>query len=278
MKKEINQLIQLQELLSARAQQQQAQLQDDRLEQLNKSIASMMGTLPDDLRPHVERLQRKDLLIIAPLNSNACAACGMALPPNDVLIVKAGRTVSRCPSCSRLLYYDGEGPRHTGRHQAPRDAKAVIERYSGPELMIPRMKADTMEDAVSELAELMERTGYIDKAQPLIDLALKREAIVTTALEGGLAFPHVRGVEGGGLTLAAGLHPKGFPFDPESRQKTHLVFFIVIPTAASAFYLRLLAGLTHAFDDAAARKTLLETDTPANTWRTLVKLTRKSVK
>jgi len=51
------------------------------------------------------------------------------------------------------------------------------------------------------------------------------------------------------------------------------LFLIVIPTPASAFYLRLLAGLVRTFAESDARKTLLECTTSAQMWKALTKLT-----
>ena len=56
-----------------------------------------------------------------------------------------------------------------------------------------------------------------------------------------------------------------------------IVFFIVIPTPAKAFYLRFLAGLVRTFDSSDARKELLDCDEQLKMWKTLVKLTRETV-
>ena len=47
----------------------------------------------------------------------------------------------------------------------------------------------------------------------------------------------------GGLTLALGVSKKGVRFD-DAGNVVNIVFFITIPTAVSAFYLRLMSGLT----------------------------------
>ena len=97
-------------------------------------------------------------------------------------------------------------------------------------------------------------------------MALNRESMASTAVDHALAFPHVRGVEGGGLTLTLGIHKKGIKFDPSSRKLTRIFFFMVIPTAASAFYLKLLAGLTQAFRKEENRERLLEAKTEEDLW------------
>ena len=47
-----------------------------------------------------------------------------------------------------------------------------------------------------------------------------------------------------------------------------------IPTAASAFYLKLLAGLSRVFQKQENREKLLEEDTPEKLWKALLKATR----
>jgi mannitol/fructose-specific phosphotransferase system IIA component (Ntr-type) len=143
--------------------------------------------------------------------------------------------------------------------------------------MAPNMEAKDPEEAIRELATKMQAGGYVDKADLLVEMALRREAILSTSVEDGLAFPHVRGVEGGGLTLALGTSVKGVKFDA-SPKRSHIVFFIVIPTAASAFYLTLLAGLARTFGRDKSREAVMAESTAEGMWKTLCKLTRTTVR
>jgi mannitol/fructose-specific phosphotransferase system IIA component (Ntr-type) len=52
---------------------------------------------------------------------------------------------------------------------------------------------------------------------------------------------------------------------------------MVIPTAASAFYLKLLAGLTTTFIVEEAREKLMAETTPEGMWKALCKLTRPTI-
>ena len=52
---------------------------------------------------------------------------------------------------------------------------------------------------------------------------------------------------------------------------------MVIPTAVSTFYLKLLAGLTETFMAADARKKLLAEPDQTKLWKILVRLTKKTV-
>lgn len=273
----INHLIQLQELSLIRAEQK-AHRHGHRLDELDASIATLTNELPQDIQSLVSRMQKRDSIIIVPMTNGTCTGCGMRLPTSHVQAVKVSEQIQVCPICTRILYHEDSLPRNIGK--APRRTeprKVGIARFSAPNLMIPRLKAVARDEAIAEMAEKMKEAGFIDDAPKLVEGALKREAIVSTAVDHGIAFPHVRGVEGGGLTLCLALSNKGVKFDEQDKGLTRLIFFMVIPTAASAFYLKLLAGLAETFSDAEARKALMAEETPDKLWKTLIKLTKKTI-
>lgn len=273
----INHLIQLQELTLIRSEQK-AHRHDDRLEQLDASIQAFTAQLPDDTRQILLKLQKRDPIVIVPVSNSVCAACGMRLPTSLVQAVRSTDRIQNCPTCMRMLYLPGaplrrvsEPARRTGT------PKAGISRFSAQTLMVPGMKAGERDDAIRELALTMQNEGFVEDAERLVEEALRREAIVSTAVEHGLAFPHVRGVEGGGLTLAMGTSRKGIKFGGPGRRLTRIIFFIVIPTAASAFYLKLLSGLTEALREEETREALAAEDTQEKLWKALVKRTRHAI-
>jgi mannitol/fructose-specific phosphotransferase system IIA component (Ntr-type) len=77
--------------------------------------------------------------------------------------------------------------------------------------------------------------------------------------------------------LALGLKEKGIDWGPPDGKLAQTVFLIVIPTASSAFYLRLLAGLVRTFAETEARKALLDCNAPEEMWKTLTQLTRETI-
>ena len=273
----INHLIQLQELTLIR-DEQKTHKRGDQLAQLDAAIDGLAGQLPSELRQMFLRLQKKNPIVIVPVSNGVCAACGMKLPISLVQSVRVSDQMQHCPTCVRILYYP-EAPVHHVRKAARRTEpqRVGISRFSSPLLMIPRLDAATRDGAIRELAMKMQMEGFVDNAARLVELALRREVIVSTAIDHGLAFPHVREVEGGGLTLALGLSPKGIPFGDDSAALTRIVFFMVIPTAASAFYLKLIAGLAEAFSDPAARKALMAEEDAQKLWKALTKLTRATI-
>lgn len=278
MKKLINDLIQLQELFEARAQHEMLAGRE-RLAELEAAIRAMLAGMPPETASLFQRLQERSPPAIVPMVNNVCGGCGMAIPISQVHAVHAATALHRCPTCARLLYFlESTAPRRVpGRRAGMAGVRVGIARYTSPELMIPSLRATDRDEAIFEICARLEQQGFVTNGRLLADAALRREAIACTAVEHGLAFPHARGIEGGGLTLALAVSPKGIRFSPEQRGLTRLIFFVVIPSAASAFYLRLLAGLTKTFQDESARQKLIEAGTEEKLSKVLAHLTRKTI-
>jgi len=277
MKNLLNQLIQLQELTFAK-EEQKASGTKMPLAQLEKAITELHAQLPTDVAERYDRLQKRYPLAVVPLAHGSCSRCGLAVPAQVVNATKAGNGLQNCPHCGRYLYFPDTVARQPKKNiDREKPLPAGIVRFSAPSLMVPRLAGTTREEVIGELTKLLADNGFIEDAGTMSDLALRREVIVSTAVEHGLAFPHVRDVEGGGLTLALGLKPKGINFGGADDHLSKIFFFIVIPTPATAFYLRLLAGLVRTFESTEARNALLDCDKPDEMWKTLTKLTRETI-
>lgn len=278
MKKALLQLIQWQDLLEARAQHETL-TPGARLDQLDAAIAAMPKSLDPELVARFIRVQKKNRLAIVPVSNKTCTGCGLVLPISLVHQIRAEKEMLHCPNCSRFLFEpEGTSPRRTLKnHGIPQPARIGIARFSSPELMVTPLAATRGDAAIAELCARIESCGYVEHGDRLAEEALKREAIVSTALDIGVAFPHVRGVEGGALVLAAGVNPRGIKFSDGPRTTVRLVFFFAIPTAASAFYLRLLAGLSRVVGQAEIRDKLIAAETPELLWKALVQSTRKAI-
>ena len=136
----INHLVQLQELIVARAQQAAGQ-PNASLGSLDEAIASLTKELPADVNSQFTRLLKRSPLAIVPVENGVCTACGMTLPVALVHQVHAADKLYHCPSCARLLYYRAAGVRNI--RKAPRRSdqpKIGVERFSSETLMIPDLK------------------------------------------------------------------------------------------------------------------------------------------
>ncbi|MFQ5843130.1 MAG: PTS sugar transporter subunit IIA, partial [Thermodesulfobacteriota bacterium] len=202
----------------------------------------------------------------------------ISLPTSLAAEIRTGKGIQQCPNCRRVLYHLEGAPRQLrSRLDKTGRPKVGVARFSSRELMLPRIEVEGRDDAISGLIQLMAAKGFVENPENLLAAALRRESIISTALEHGLAFPHVRGVEGGGLTFSLGLKKQGLRFDRSKTRLTRIIFFIVIPSAASVFYLQLLSGLIEAFREDSARKKLLACKTSDEMWATLNTLTGKTI-
>ena len=279
MRSTVNHLIQLQELTLIRDEQRSIRGAGADLGELNKSIDAMADSLDPAVKVVRDRLYKKDHIVMAPMNAGSCSVCGMKLAISVVQAVKLCRAIVTCPSCARILY-DPSGARWVAERpkRSSGEHKVGVARFSAPELMVPELRAKTAQEAISELARTLQKAGFVDDAKKLVEPALAREETCPTGVGPALAFPHVRGIEGGGLSLALGVSRKGIPWGGADGGVANFVFFSTIPTAVSTFYLRLLAGLADAFSREANRKEILAAKTPEELWKALVKTTRRTVK
>jgi len=274
MKSQINILRQLQELVLTRDEHHQTG-DGSHLDSLNDSIDALQQKLQPQVAGLYQRLYKKNHIVISAMSNNCCAVCGMQVPIAQGQQVRLAQHLVTCSSCGRILFADDDSVKNVAEAPDRDDPKTGISRFSAEELMVVDLDDASRENAIASLARAMEKGGFISSAEQLVVAALERESVLSTAMGEGLAFPHVRGVEGGGLTLAMGVSKKGIDWAGE---KVHIVFLSAIPVAVSAFYLRLMAGLAQTFDKESNRKALLEAKDAAALWKALQKATRATVK
>ena len=276
MKSQINNLRQLQELVLTRDEHHQTG-DGSHLDSLNDSIGALQDKLDAQVKGIYERLYKKSHIVMAAMSNGCCAVCGMQVPIAQSQQVRLGQHLVTCSSCGRILFADeADAPRNVAEKPDRDDPKTGISRFSAEELVDCDLKAETAQDAIAALAALMEKNKFIANADSLVSSAMDRESVLSTAMDDApIAFPHVRGVEGGGLTLAIGVSKKGIDWNGS---KVNLVFLSAIPVAVSAFYLRLMSGVMQSFSKTENIEAVVAAKDQASLWKTLVKVTRHYVK
>ena len=206
MKNQINLLNQLQELILTRDEHHQTG-DGSHMDALSDAIDQLADKLDPQPKALYTRLYKKDHVVMSPMANGCCAVCGMRLPISQVQQVRLAKTIQTCSSCGRMLFTaEEDAPKYTGGKPArgePR--KTGISRFSAEELMVASLEATTPQGAIEELAKAMAENRFVSNPDALVKSAMERENVLSTAMGEGLAFPHVRGVEGGGLALALGL-------------------------------------------------------------------------
>jgi len=275
MKSQISILRRLQELVLTRDEHHQTG-DGSQLDKLSDQIAELQSQLEPQVRGVYDRLYKKGHVMMAAMSNGCCAACGMQVPIAQGQQVKLGQHLVTCSSCGRILFAeDNDAARNVADKGERDEPKTGIARFSAESLMIAELGECSRAEAIAKLADAMEKGGFISNADSLATAAMDREGVLSTAMGEGLAFPHVRGVEGGALTLAMGVSRKGIDWDGT---KVNLVFLSAIPVAVSAFYLRMMSTLAQTFNKPANREAAFAAEDQASLWKALVKATRSILK
>src|SRR4030042_975114 len=92
------------------------------------------------------------------------------------------------------------------------------------DLFIEDFTSHTKKDVFKEIANLLEATKKIFKAEIIIDLLEKREQLGTTAIGKSIAIPHCRSMAAEKLTVIVGLKQEGVDFDAPDQLPVKIVF------------------------------------------------------
>ena len=247
---------------------------------LTQEIEAFAAKLDPRMRALYARLSATKPLFMAAMHNGNCSGCGMMVPVAAAKMVRLAEHPVTCATCGRLLY-DNAGAVSSGREKAEATSEEVskekgLSRFSCEALMIPNLTAKTPQEAIGTLAQAMATNGYVTDGEELARLALEREALLSTRMEDGTAVPHVRGVEDGSLAFALGVSKKGIVWD-DTGERVNFVVLSAIPSAGSAFFLKLMTDLMGAFRRKASRAALLEAADPATLWQQLDRATRRVI-
>jgi mannitol/fructose-specific phosphotransferase system IIA component (Ntr-type) len=279
MKKQLEILKKIQELALTRTECM-ARKDVANAESLAQEIAALVDTLEPRMRAIYDRISATKPLFMAALHNGNCSGCGMQVPAASVRLVNQTEHPVTCTTCGRLLYKNPDAIKSVRQGEdANSDEVSKIKglaRFSSAALMVPALKAKTPQEAIGELAALMVANGYVSNGEELVRLALEREALLSTRMDDGTAVPHVRGVEGGSLAFALGISRKGIVWD-DSGEKVNFVVLSAIPSAGSAFFLKLMSDLMGAFRRKASREAILAATDPETLWQSLDRATRRAI-
>lgn len=250
-------------------------------ERLAREMETLVSALQPRIRDLYRRLSAAKPLFMAALHNGCCSGCGMQVPAAAVRMLRIAEHPVTCATCGRLLYVNrgavSAPPRETDANDDEISKVKGLARFSTEALMLPNVKAESAQEVIGLLASAMAKAGFVTDGDTLARLAMEREALLSTRMNDGTAVPHVRGVEGGALTFALAVLPDGVAWD-DSGEKVNFVILSAIPSAGSAFFLKLMSDLMAVFRRKASREELLSAATSAALWRTLTKATRSTIR
>jgi len=107
------------------------------------------------------------------------------------------------------------------------------------------LKAGSKKDILSQLIEPLKAKGLLESPENYLSMLLKREAMVSTAIGGGLALPHIRRPQDHNSTsthIVLGISPEGLEYDSLDGEKVHLFFLIFC--SSEIVHLRLMSRIS----------------------------------
>ena len=136
---------------------------------------------------------------------------------------------------------------------------AEVLQHSSSELFLPELEASDKAGALQELvAGLVAGSPTISKQDAVLQMLESREALGSTAVGPGVAFPHGRTLAVQRLTVLIARSAGGVDFESVDGDKTHLFFVLIAPPQDSGHkYIKSLAALTDKLQDGSLREQLL---------------------
>ena len=135
---------------------------------------------------------------------------------------------------------------------------AEVLKHTSRKLFLPDLKAKDKQSALTEIVEGMIAGTDIQNPDTIMQMLQSREALGSTAVGQGVAFPHGRTLAVQGLTILIARSLAGVDFDSEDGKPTHLFFVLVAPPQDSGHqYIKSLATLIDRVQDAALRAKLM---------------------
>ncbi|MEL4357646.1 MULTISPECIES: PTS sugar transporter subunit IIA [unclassified Luteococcus] len=122
-----------------------------------------------------------------------------------------------------------------------------------------RLTATTKQEAITQMVELMARSGVVCDAPTYLEAVLARESEGTTGLGDDVAIPHAKSDGVLRPAVAFARAPQGIDWGASDGSLTRLVFLIGVPAAqAGDEHLRILAMLARKLVNGQFRTSLLE--------------------
>ena len=120
------------------------------------------------------------------------------------------------------------------------------------------LDANTKEDVIRELAQVLDDVGVVKDYDKLVDDILVREAMSSTGIGLRIGLPHAKTANILKPSIVFGRSKEGVNFDSMDQEKAHIFFLICMPEEGYNLHLKVLAMLSRSLIEESFR-TALET-------------------
>ena len=131
--------------------------------------------------------------------------------------------------------------------------------------VILRLRSRKPANAIREIVEVLASdisSRKIAKPEAFLEQVFAREQTHPSAVENGVAFPHVRTDLVDEIVIGVGRSRVGIPFG-ENQQRANLIFVIGVPERLLSDYLVCVGTLARLVKDETIRSRLLNAETPS---------------
>lgn len=111
-----------------------------------------------------------------------------------------------------------------------------------------RQLLEVKETILSELVDLMEKSGKVSNKNKLFIDMMNREKKASTGIGEGIAIPHVRTMQAREFIIVIGRKPEGYEFDSMDGEPVRLFFCMAAPPYDDNLYLKVFKELAERFE------------------------------
>lgn len=126
---------------------------------------------------------------------------------------------------------------------------------------IPRLTSSDKAGVLEELIDKLMNNGEISNKEAILEAVWKREKLMSTGLQSGIATPHAKTDHTDEMKVAIGLKPEGIEFESLDGEPSTIFVLLLSPTAARGPHVQFLAEIAKRLKDADSREKLLAADT-----------------
>ena len=141
--------------------------------------------------------------------------------------------------------------------------------FLNEELILIDLAAESKEEVVRQMIDRMSRMDIVEDSEAFFLEVMDREALGSTVVPGGVAFPHARSSKCRRLAVAFARLKKGVSFGGSDGKNTQLVFLISCPLHEATHHVQLLGLLARTLTQKETREALLEARNPETVMQVL---------
>lgn len=120
------------------------------------------------------------------------------------------------------------------------------------------LAAQTKEDIIKELVQLLYKTKKIKDVAHIVKILMEREELGSTGIGQGIAIPHGKSDTIKNIVAAFGISKKGINFEALDGEPVNLIFLLVAPIDSAGAHLKALAKISRLLKDKFFRQALRE--------------------